>query len=73
MKHPLPHATRIARPKDFGLVVQELLDRLGKEQALKIALLELRKARRARSRQRFAFWEAVASQIRNEAPSEQEM
>src|SRR5208337_5652471 len=35
----------------------------GEAEALKIARLELRKARRARSRKRFDFWTAVAQEM----------
>ena len=40
-----------------------LRGRNGEAKALKIARLELRKARRARSRKRFDFWNAVSAQL----------
>jgi len=42
-----------------------LVDGLGHIQAHKHALREQQKARRARSRKRFAFWMSVASEIKN--------
>jgi hypothetical protein len=47
-------------------VVERLHDRHGEAKAHRVAVLELRKARRARSRRRFNFWAAVAEQIRKE-------
>ena len=44
-------------------VLELLRGRNGEAKALKIARLELRKARRARSRKRFDFWNAVSAQL----------
>ena len=42
-----------------------LRERHGEADARKIALTEQRRARRARSRRRFAFWDEVAARIEN--------
>ena len=47
-------------------VVDRLRDRHGEVNAHRLAVLELQRARRARSRRRFNFWAAVATQIRKE-------
>ncbi len=44
-------------------VLELLRDRNSEAKALKIARLELHKARRARSRKRFDFWSAVSTQL----------
>jgi len=44
-------------------VLELLRVRNGEAKALKIARLELQKARRARSRKRFDFWSAVSIQL----------
>jgi len=56
--------------KDAGWTVQALLLYQGSEEALKTAQSELRKARRSRSRKRFAFWAAITTQIRMRVPTE---
>jgi hypothetical protein len=50
-----------------------LRDQNGEAKALRIARLELRKARQARSRKRFDFWSAVSTELEiglsgNESP-----
>jgi hypothetical protein len=42
-----------------------LLEQHGEAEARKIALTEQRRARRARSKKRFAFWADVAARIEN--------
>jgi hypothetical protein len=42
-----------------------LRERYGEANARKVALMEQRRARRARSKRRFAFWAEVAAQIEN--------
>ena len=44
-------------------VVERLCDQHGQVRAHKLALLEQQKARRARCRKRFHFWETVAGQF----------
>jgi hypothetical protein len=43
----------------------QLRERHGEANARKVALTEQRRARRARSKRRFAFWAAVATLIEN--------
>jgi hypothetical protein len=45
--------------------VAVLRERHGEAKARKVALTEQRRARRARSKRRFAFWADVAAQIEN--------
>jgi hypothetical protein len=49
--------------KPPGRAAALLIERCGGDSAHKHALRELRNARRARSRIRFAFWAAVAAEI----------
>ena len=42
-----------------------LRERYGEEEARRVALTEQRRAKRARSKRRFAFWTDVAAQIKN--------
>ncbi len=44
-------------------VIERLCNRHGQVRAHRLALLEQQKARRARCRKRFQFWETVAGQI----------
>jgi hypothetical protein len=47
------------------VAVALLLEQNGEAIAQKIALTEQRRAKRARSRRRFAFWADVAARIKN--------
>ncbi len=51
------------RRMSVSAVIAFLRDRHGEAAACKMARLELAKARRARSRKRFDFWTAVATQM----------
>jgi hypothetical protein len=66
--HVLSRIPKRPRLKDAAPVAQALIDRQDDEEALKAALSELRKARR--SRNWFAFWDAVAKQIRNNSSTD---
>jgi hypothetical protein len=60
-------AERTVSPFMKATAVAELLrQRHGEGNARKVALTEQRKARRARSKRRFAFWAEVAARIKNE-------
>jgi hypothetical protein len=50
----------------LGCDVEELVARLGAENAIKRVKTELRRARRARSRKLHAFWSAVLVRIETE-------
>lgn len=53
----------MSRRMSVSAVIAFLRDRHGEAAACKMVRLELAKARRARSRKRFDFWTAVATQM----------
>ncbi len=53
----------MSRGMSVSAVIASLRDRHGEATACKMARLEQLKARRARSRKRFDFWTAVATQM----------
>ena len=55
------------RGKSVSATVETLLVAHGATHAAKLALIEKRKAKRARSRKRFDFWAAVHSQLDGDA------
>jgi len=62
---PLPKEQRILM-RALGCGVEELVARLGAENAVKRVETELRRARRARSRKLHTFWSAVLVRIETE-------
>jgi hypothetical protein len=62
---PSPKEQRILM-RALGCDVEELVARLGAENAIKRVETELRRARRARSRKLHAFWSAVLVRIETE-------
>jgi hypothetical protein len=52
--------------RTLGCNVEELVARLGAENAMRRVKTELRRARRARSRQLYTFWSAVLVRIETE-------
>jgi hypothetical protein len=62
---PSPKEQRILM-RALGCDVEELVARLGAENAIKRVKTELRRARRARSRKLTAFWSAVLVRIKTE-------
>jgi hypothetical protein len=67
---PLARMPKRPRLADAAPVAQALIDRQDNEEVLKAALSEMRKARRSRSRTWFAFWDAVATLIRNNSSAD---
>ena len=59
---PSPEEQRILT-RALGCGVEEFVERLGAENAIKRVETELRRARRARSRKLHAFWSAVLLRI----------
>jgi len=59
-------AESMSRRMSVSAVIALLSDRHGETTAYKMARLEQLKARRARSRKRFDFWTAVATQMQQE-------
>ena len=59
MERPLSHFMKVP------LAVALLSDHHGEAEARKVALTEQRRAKRARSKKRFAFWADVAARIEN--------
>ena len=62
---PSPEEQRILM-RALGCGVEELVARLGAENAIKRVETELRRARRARSRKLHTFWSAVLVRIETE-------
>jgi hypothetical protein len=54
---------RISYKMPVDLAAMRLIDAMGNPRSRKFALQEQQNARRARSRKRFSFWVAVASEI----------
>jgi len=61
-----PKARTVSHFRKVLAAVELLRAQQGEANARKIALQELQKARRARSRRRFEFWAAVVTQIGHE-------
>jgi hypothetical protein len=62
---PLPKEQRILM-RTLGCGIEELVARLGAENAIRRVKTELRRAKRARSRKLHTFWSAVLVRIETE-------
>ena len=56
--------------RTLGCNVEELVARLGAENAMRRVKTELRRAKRARSRQLYTFWSAVLIRIETETDTQ---